>query len=117
MTLSKNLGFPLPERGGNSWSGSAVSGQTKAALALEMIDSAIGALQQSGPGGGSDQRFVFTQNVPASSWYVLHNLGKYPAVTVIDSSGHEVIGDVSHNSANALTLTFSAPFAGSVHLN
>lgn len=117
MTQSANLGFPLPERGTNVWSGYGPGGQPKAIVALQAIDAAIGALQQSGPGGGSDQRFVYTQNVPASSWYVLHNLGKYPAVTVIDSSGHEVIGDVSHNSANALTLTFSAPFAGSVHLN
>lgn len=67
--------------------------------------------------GGSDASFVFAQTLASAVWQVQHNLAKYPAVTVVDSSGHEVIGDVVHNSSYDLTIQFSAPFAGSAYLN
>lgn len=67
--------------------------------------------------GGGDANFVFVQNVASATWVIQHNLGKYPAVTVIDSSGHQVLGDVNHTNTNALTIFFSAPFAGSASLN
>lgn len=70
-----------------------------------------------GGGGGADLSFRFTQNTAAASWVIVHNLGKYPSVTVCDSSGHAVIGDVQYDSLNQLTLNFSAPFAGSANLN
>lgn len=66
---------------------------------------------------GDDAHFVFTQNLASSSWAIQHNLGKFPAVTVVDSSGHEVVGDVQHTDKNNLTIFFSAPFAGSAYLN
>ena len=53
----------------------------------------------------------------ASNVSVTHNLAKLPAVTVIDSAGDEVVGDIHHASANAFTLTFSAPFSGTVFCN
>lgn len=53
----------------------------------------------------------------ASSVTVTHNLGKKPAVTVIDSAGDEVQGDINHVSTNQLTLSFSAAFSGIVIVN
>lgn len=70
-----------------------------------------------GPAGeqgepGIDAHYTHAQGVAATVWNVAHNLGKYPAVSVIDSGGSEVIGSVDHDSVNALTLTFSAAFSG-----
>lgn len=67
--------------------------------------------------GGGDASFTFVQTVASATWIVQHNLGKFPAVTVVDSSGHEVVGDISHSNPNSLTIFFSAPFAGSAYLN
>ena len=66
--------------------------------------------------GGSDKNFThaFTS---ASSVTVPHNLGKFPAVTVIDSAGDECEGDVDHIDINNLTVTFSAPFSGTIICN
>lgn len=60
---------------------------------------------------------VFTQGTPATTWSIFHNLGKYPSVSVVDSSNNEVVGDVNYNSANQVTITFSAAFSGKAYLN
>jgi hypothetical protein len=61
--------------------------------------------------------FHFVQGTPASVWVVTHNLGLYPDVQVFDSSGDQVEGDVTHLSANELTVAFSAAFSGDAFLN
>jgi len=67
--------------------------------------------------GVSGQPYEFVQSVAASLWIVNHNLGKYPGVTVIDSSGRKVRGSVNYPTSNQILLTFSAPFAGKAYLN
>jgi hypothetical protein len=73
--------------------------------------------QSGGSGPGGDVFFTFTQTVASATWNVRHNLGKCPAVSVVDSSGHQVIGDVSYENLDSLTILFSAPFAGAAYLN
>lgn len=48
---------------------------------------------------------------------VLHNLNKYPAVSIQDSAGDEVEGNIEHISVNQLSVTFSAPFSGKITCN
>ena len=64
-----------------------------------------------------DAHHVHTQGVPASTWVIEHNLGKVPAITVIDSAGDEVRGSIRHDSANQATLTFAVPFSGVAYCN
>lgn len=64
-----------------------------------------------------DRYFRHVQSVPEAIWNITHNLGKIPSVTVTDSSGTEIEGDVLHNDSNSLKLTFSAAFAGFADLN
>lgn len=52
-----------------------------------------------------------------SSVTVTHNLGKKPSVTVLDTTGDEVEGEINHVSTNELTIDFSSSFSGSVILN
>ena len=61
--------------------------------------------------------FVYSQLVSNSLWVIEHNLDKYPGVTVIDSSGNKVFGDITYTDRNTLTLTFSAAFTGTAYLN
>lgn len=65
-----------------------------------------------GPPGLAGTQYVHTQAVPSLFWVIDHNLGTTPAVTITDSAGSEVRGEVTHNSANRTTLTFSAAFSG-----
>ena len=66
-----------------------------------------------------DKNFVSNQlNFSAgSAQTITHNLGKFPSVTVVDSNGKQVIGEVQHTSVNALTVTFQNAFAAKVYVN
>ena len=71
-----------------------------------------------GAGTGDDKTYIHTQNVPANTWKVNHNLGKYPSVTVVDSAGSSIAGaKISYDDFNNLTLTFAAIFSGKAYLN
>ena len=65
----------------------------------------------------NDAYYRHVQSLATDTWVVAHNLGKYPAVQVVDSSGQMVIGDVIHDSVNQLTITFSAIFSGEAYCN
>ena len=69
-----------------------------------------------GPQGG-DKHFRWDQNVASAVWNIPHNLRKYPSVTVVDSAGTMVMGDLDYVDENNVTLTFSSPFSGTAHLN
>lgn len=73
-----------------------------------------GATGAAGAPGGAV--FVFTQTTPAAVWNINHNLNGYPAVTVIDSGGTLVEGDVDYLDVNNVRLTFSAAFSGQASL-
>lgn len=64
-----------------------------------------------------DANFVFEQVVASSVWRVTHNLGKKVSVTIVDSAGTAVIGEVSFEGLNTVVVTFSAPFSGSCYCN
>lgn len=61
--------------------------------------------------------FEFRQTVASAIWVIEHDLMKYPAVSVVDSGGNEVVGDVQYISTSKVTVTFSAPFSGVAYLN
>ena len=61
--------------------------------------------------------FVHTQMIPSDTWVITHNLGKYPAVVVFDTTNRVCVGEIDYTSNNAVTLTFSAGFGGKAYLN
>lgn len=65
----------------------------------------------------TDVHYIHHQGTASDTWVVKHNLGKNPAVTVVDSAGTEVIGDVTHNDKNTVTIVFTAPFSGKAYFN
>lgn len=60
--------------------------------------------------------FVFDQLSPSALWTIQHNLNKYPNVTITDSAGSVVWGDVKHTSLNTTEISFSSAFAGKATL-
>jgi hypothetical protein len=61
--------------------------------------------------------FIFNQGVPATTWSITHNLGKFPSITVIDTGNTVVTGEYTYVDNNNVILTFSAGFAGKAYLN
>ena len=64
-----------------------------------------------------DKTFYYEQQTAASSWNIVHNMGKKPSVMVFDSANDEVHGDIFYNDNNRITLSFSSPFSGVAILN
>ena len=65
----------------------------------------------------TDANYVHSQGVPASQWVITHNLGKKSSVTVVDSADQVVIGQVTYNSVNQVTLDFLGSFSGKAYFN
>ena len=90
---------------------------TSTPVDAEFLNGVEDALVSGGAGGGSDANYVFTQVSAASSWNVNHGLGKFPAVSVVDSGGSELIPDISYIDSNHVTLGFGAPTSGRAYFN
>ena len=67
--------------------------------------------------GGGDKNYVHVQDTPASVWTASHNLGKKPAVVVVDSAEDVVYGDIRYIDDNTVTLTFVGAFSGRAYFN
>lgn len=67
--------------------------------------------------GGGDKTYVHIQSSAASVWQINHGLNKYPSVTVVDSAGSVVVGEVVYNNTNKVTITFIGSFSGKAYLN
>ena len=61
--------------------------------------------------------FEFTQGVPATTWDIQHNLGKFPSVSVINNNNVVINGEVTYINNNNVQLNFSAGFTGKAYLN
>ena len=71
----------------------------------------------SGSPANAHATYTHTQASASSTWTITHNLNCFPSVTVVDSAGSVVIGDVVYISANVVSVTFIAAFAGKAYLN
>ena len=61
--------------------------------------------------------YIHEQATPATTWYVHHALDFFPAVTVVDSSGTDVVGSISYVDRDNLVITFSTAFGGKAYLS
>lgn len=68
-------------------------------------------------GGSEDKFFEYAQSIPSQEWEITHTLKKFPAVTVVDSAGSVVVGDINYIDDSNITISFQAAFAGKAYLN
>ena len=61
--------------------------------------------------------YVHHQSAASNTWVIVHGLGKFPSVTVVDSGNTVVVGNVSYDSPNQVSITFEASFSGKAYLN
>ena len=65
----------------------------------------------------NDKNFVYVQATSSDIWEITHNLNKYPAVTVVDSGGSVVIGEIVYIDKNNVRITFTSAFSGKAYFN
>jgi hypothetical protein len=73
-----------------------------------------------GPGGAGAQTLAYRHVQPTASavWTITHGLSFYPNISVVDSSGREVVpGAIDYVSSATVQLTFSAAFGGEAYLS
>ena len=85
---------------------------TVIATAAQGLTGAPGPRGRQGVPGLSGASFVFDQMSALATWVIAHNLGRFPSVTVVDSAGSVVEGDIRYADANNIIVNFSAAFAG-----
>lgn len=65
----------------------------------------------------NDKNYMHNQTTASDTWVITHNLNKLPSVSVIDSADEEVVGEITYDNINQLTIKFTAPFKGKATLN
>lgn len=61
--------------------------------------------------------YVHEQGVASAVWTVQHNINKYPSVTVVDSSGNELITDIEYVDKNTVIISMVGASKGRAYLN
>ena len=61
--------------------------------------------------------YAHTQGVSASTWNIVHNLNFKPNITIIDSAGSVVEGEIEYLDSNNLVLTVAYAFSGNAYLS
>jgi hypothetical protein len=79
---------------------------------VSSVNGQTGAVTLADPGAYYTQSFTNTASVT-----VTHNLGRFPAVTVIDTANDVCIGDIQYLSPDTVQLTFAASFSGTAICN
>jgi hypothetical protein len=85
----------------------------------DVVVIATGGIGPQGPPGepGVGTTFTHDQLVAAYMWDIVHNLNRYPSVTVIDSGGSEIIPEVQYTNENEIKLYFANRTSGKAYLN
>lgn len=66
---------------------------------------------------GADKNFVYKQSSASDMWTVVHNLGKYPSITVVDSAGTVVVGEIVLQTTEQAVISFNGAFSGKAYCN
>ena len=90
------------------------SGYNKSTVIKQPVENQIDI---KGLKGGGDKNYVHVQNTPSATWTASHNLGKKPAVVVVDSADEVVYGEIEYIDDNTITLTFVGAFSGKAYFN
>ena len=83
-------------------------GNASATTSLELVTSNI--------------TYTHSQTSSSDTWVITHNLGRFPSVAVVDTGNTIVLGSITYNSSNQLTVTFfsggsALATTGKAHLN
>lgn len=91
------------------------------AIAGKSIDTAITphtlSLFLEERGIGETREYEHEQGEVSDAWEIHHNLGRYPSVTVVDTTGREIIAEVQYIDKNNCVVLTKGEFKGTAYLN
>ena len=61
--------------------------------------------------------FVFTQQIPVTTWDIVHGMGLNPNVRIEDLAGTDIQGSIEYIDNNRLKIYFNQPVAGRAYLS
>lgn len=61
--------------------------------------------------------YVHTQSSASNEWVITHNLGYFPNVSIVDSSGSRVFTDIQYIDQNSLKSLTNLPFSGVAYIS
>jgi hypothetical protein len=64
------------------------------------------------PPTGNNNYFLYNQTLPLATWTINHSFGRFPSVTVIDSTGFAIITDIEYPNNSMVVVTFAQPTTG-----
>lgn len=63
------------------------------------------------------ENYVHDQQVASASWVVPHALNKFPSVSIVNTANQIIVGEITYNTLNQLTITFTSPISGKAYIN
>ena len=63
------------------------------------------------------KQHIHTQIASSDEWFIEHNLGKMPKVTIMDSAGTVVYGEIHYINDNIIIIRFTDAFSGIAVIN
>jgi len=114
-SITTVLGY-IPENLANKQNSLTVDGTGTKYPTIDILNNAISTINTS-IDNFKDKNYIHYQISTSNTWIVVHNLKKYPSVSVVDSGNNLVIGDCIYNSIDQLTITFTASFSGKAYIN
>lgn len=72
---------------------------------------------QGPPGIAGGTVYTHVQSAAADVWTINHNLGRYPAITLLSPGLAEFIGEIVHTSINQAIAYLATPYTGIAHCN
>jgi hypothetical protein len=94
-----------------------VNSSTKNKIVTSQNQVVVTSVGTQGPAGTASTSEVFTQAVASNEWVINHSLNKKPSVTIVTATETTVVGEVTYNSNNQLTINLSSANAGKAYLN
>ncbi len=61
--------------------------------------------------------YTHDQGVASDTWNITHNLGFYPSITIVDSSGRVVEGEEQFLTLDTIQISFNGAFSGKAYLS
>ena len=64
-----------------------------------------------------NKSYIHNQIASTHVWEIEHNLNKFPSVSIVDSAGTLVVGEIYYVDINHVRISFSSAFSGKAYLN
>lgn len=61
--------------------------------------------------------YIHEQGESSDTWVIVHNLNKYPSITIVDSAGTVFEAEIRYDSENQCTILMNGAFKGKAYLN